>query len=107
MRFAGLFLAAISPMIVGLAACTGAPPVEQVTADIQAAGACQSLPAGVTCECVISTAHAALPTIKVERNKDDTGSRLGRGSVGQGDERLPLAIAAAKQSCAAGKAVGG
>jgi hypothetical protein len=103
MRLAALSFAAL----LGLAACTGAPPVEQVAAEIEAAGACEALPAGVTCDCVIATAHATLPSIRVERGKDDTGSRLGRGTVGQGDERMPLAIAAAKQSCAAGKAVGG
>lgn len=97
MRFAVLSLAAFA-----LAACVGTPPVEKIAA----AGACDSLPEGATCDCVISTAHTMIPTIKVERSKDDTGSRLGRGSVGQTDERIPVAIAAAKQSCAAGKAVG-
>lgn len=101
MRFAVLSFAAL-----GLAACVGTPPVEKVAAEVQAAGACDSLPAGATCDCVISTAHTMIPSIKVERSNDDTGSRLGRGSVGQTDERIPAAIAAAKQSCASGKAVG-
>lgn len=91
---------------LALGACVGTPPVEKVAAEVAAAGACDSLPAGVTCDCVISTAHTMIPTIRVERNKDDTGSRLGRGTIGQTDERLPMAIEAAKQSCATGKAVG-
>ncbi len=99
-------LAVLSFAALGLAACVGTPPVEKVAAEVAAIGACDSLPAGVMCDCVISTAHAAIPTTKVERSRDDTGSRLGRGSVGQTDERVPVAIAAAKQSCAAGKAVG-
>jgi hypothetical protein len=91
---------------LALGACVGTPPVEKIAAEVAAAGACDSLPAGVACDCVITTAHAMIPSIKVERSKDDTGSRLGRGTIGQTDERVPLAISAAKQSCAAGKAVG-
>ena len=41
-------------------------------------------------------ACAAFRRIKVERSKDDTGSRLGRGSIGQADPRVPVAIVAAK-----------
>jgi hypothetical protein len=106
MRFAAPLLSAFGLAAAGLAGCVGAPSIDKVAAEVEASGACRSLPAGVTCACVISAAHDAVPTIKIERSDDDTGSRLGRGTVGQGDERLPLAIAAAKQSCAAGKAVG-
>ncbi len=90
-----------------LASCVGTPPIERVMAEIEASGACTSLPEGVTCDCVASTAHTLIPSMHVDRNADeDTGSRLGRGTIGQSDPRVPLAIDAAKQSCAAGKAVG-
>ena len=101
MRSVVLSLAAL-----GLAACVGTPPAERIAAEAEALGACKSLAPGVTCECVISTAQATIPTMKYERSADDTGSRLGRGSVGQGDPRIAPAIDAAKQACASGKAVG-
>jgi hypothetical protein len=101
MKFAALTFAALL-----LAACNGTPAADQVAAEVQSAGACVALPDGVTCDCVVSTAQTLIPTIKVERSKDETGSRLGRGTAGQGDKRVPLAIEAATQSCAAGKAVG-
>ncbi len=101
MRLVVLSLAAL-----GLAACVGTPPAERIAAEAEALGACKSLPEGVTCDCVVSTAQATIPTMKYERSKDDTGSRLGRGSVGQGDPRVVPAIEAARQSCASGKAVG-
>ena len=89
-----------------LASCVGTPSMDKVAAEVEAAGACKSLPAGVTCDCVVSTAHASIPTTKVERSKDDTGSRLGRGTIGATDPRVSIAIDSAKKSCAAGKAVG-
>ncbi|MFT3723198.1 MAG: hypothetical protein QM773_06385 [Hyphomonadaceae bacterium] len=101
MRLAVLSLAAL-----GLAACVGTPPVERVAAEVEASGACKNLPEGVSCECVTTTAHTLIPTMKYERSKDDTGSRLGRGSIGGADPRVAPAIEAAKASCAAGKAVG-
>ncbi|HVY89544.1 MAG TPA: hypothetical protein VG942_11795 [Hyphomonadaceae bacterium] len=98
-------LAVISFAAFSLAACVGTPPVERVASEVEALGACKALPEGVTCECVTTTAHTLIPTMKYERDKDDTGSRLGRGKIGGGDPRIPPAIEAAKQSCAAGKAV--
>jgi hypothetical protein len=106
MKIAVLSLAALLVPVMGLAACVGTPPAERVAAEAEAVGACESLPQGVTCDCVVSTAQTIIPTMKYERSKDDTGSRLGRGSVGQGDPRVAPALEAAKQSCASGKAVG-
>ena len=106
MKLRALSLAAAAFASMALASCVGTPPIERVVAEVEASGACQSLPDGVTCDCVTSTAHALIPTMKYERSKDDTGSRLGRGTVGEPDPRVPLAVTAAKQSCAAGKAVG-
>ena len=105
MRLVALFLAA-AVALTGLVSCVGTPPIERVVAEINATGACEKLPEGVTCECVTTTAHTLIPTIQVERSQDDTGSRLGRGAVGLTDPRVSVAIDAAKQSCAAGKAVG-
>jgi hypothetical protein len=99
-------LAVVSFVALGLAACVGTPPVERVAAEVEASGACKGLPEGVSCECVTSTAHTLIPTMKYERSKDDTGSRLGRGSIGGSDPRVAPAIEAAKASCASGKAVG-
>ncbi len=101
MRFAVLTLAAFA-----LAACNGTPQADKVAAAVESAGACVALPEGVTCDCVVTTAQSLIPSMKVERSKDETGSRLGRGTVGQSDPRVPMAIEAATQSCAAGKAVG-
>jgi hypothetical protein len=101
MRFAVLTLAAFA-----LASCAGTPTNDKVAAAVESAGACKALPEGVTCDCVVSTAQSLVPSMKIERSKDETGSRLGRGTVGQSDPRVPLAIEAATQSCAAGKAVG-
>jgi hypothetical protein len=106
MRIAVSFLAATAMALTGLAACVGTPSADKVAAEVTAAGVCESLPAGVSCACVTTTAHSLIPTIKVERSKDDTGSRLGRGSVGQVDERMGPAIAEAREICATGKAVG-
>jgi tRNA(Ile2) C34 agmatinyltransferase TiaS len=99
-------LTALSVAALAFASCVGTPPVEKVAAEAEAAGACKALPEGVTCDCVISTAHASIANTKVERSKDDTGSRLGRGAIGTGDARVPVAIEAARHSCSAGKAVG-
>lgn len=99
-------LASLSFAALGLAACVGTPPVERVAAEVEASGACVGLPAGVTCDCVTSTAHALIPSMKYERSQDDTGSRLGRGSIGGPDPRVAPAIEAARSSCASGKAVG-
>jgi len=101
-----LSLAAAAFASMALVSCVGTPPIERVFAEVEASGACQSLPEGVTCDCVTSTAHTLIPAMKYERSKDDTGSRLGRGTIGEADPRVALAIDAAKQSCAAGKAVG-
>ncbi len=101
MRLAGLSLVALS-----LAACVGTPPVERIAAEVEASGACKGLPEGVTCECVTTTAHTLIPGMKYERSQDDTGSRLGRGSIGAADPRVAPAVEAARASCASGKAVG-
>ena len=106
MRLTVLSLAALAIPVMGLAACVGTPPVERISAEAEALGACKSLPEGVTCDCVVSTAQTIIPTMKYERSQDDTGSRLGRGAVGQGDPRVAPALEAAKHSCASGKAVG-
>lgn len=102
MRLAVTLLAGLA-----LAACVGTPPVERVAAQAEAVGACKALPEGVTCDCVISTAHASLPGMPMPRiSGENTGSRLGSGTVGASDPRIALAIENAKQSCASGKAVG-
>jgi hypothetical protein len=102
MRVAVTLFAALA-----LAACVGTPPIERVAAQAETTGACTSLPDGVTCECVISTAHAAIPTTSAPRiSSEETGSRTGRGTMGVSDPRVAVALANAKQSCAAGKAVG-
>ena len=100
-------LAVLPLALFALASCVGTPPIERVTAEAEAAGACVKLPEGVTCDCVISTAHTLIPTMRYDRNAaEDTGSRLGRGTIGAADPRVAMALDAARQSCAAGKAVG-
>ncbi len=99
MRLAATLIAAIA-----VASCVGTPPVEKVAAYAEG-GACKALPEGVTCDCVISTAHAEIPNIKVDRSSDETGSRLGRSTIGALDPRIAVAVENAKKSCAAGKAV--
>jgi hypothetical protein len=101
MRLTVLSLAAFA-----LASCVGTPAIERVAAEVESSGACESLPEGVTCDCVVSSAHSVIPSITAPRSKDDTGSRLGRGTIGASDPRVAIAIEQAKQSCAAGKAVG-
>lgn len=99
---------AVTPFaLLALAGCVGTPPIDRVTAEAETSGVCASLPEGVTCDCVVSTAHTLIPTMRYDRNADeDTGSRLGRGTIGSSDPRVAPALEAAMQSCAAGKAVG-
>jgi hypothetical protein len=100
-------LAVLPFALFALAGCVGTPPLERVTAEAETSGACVALPEGVTCQCVVSTAHTLIPTIRYDRNAaEDTGSRLGRGTIGSSDPRVAMALEAARQSCAAGKAVG-
>ncbi|OYW41829.1 MAG: hypothetical protein B7Z38_06815 [Rhodobacterales bacterium 12-64-8] len=100
-------LAVIPFALLALAGCVGTPPIDRVTAEAEASGACAALPEGVTCDCVVSTAHTLIPTMRYDRNAaEDTGSRLGRGTIGAPDPRVAPALEAARQSCAAGKAVG-
>ena len=88
MKFAVLSPAVLAIPVMGLAACVGTPPTERIAAQAEMLGACKALPEGVTCDCVVSTAEATIPTMKYERSQDDTGSRLGRGAVGQADPRI-------------------
>jgi hypothetical protein len=100
-------LAVIPFALFSLAGCVGTPPVDRLTAEAEASGVCTALPEGVTCDCVVSTAHTMIPTMHYDRNAaEDTGSRLGRGTIGSSDPRVAPALEAARQSCAAGKAVG-
>jgi len=93
--------------LIALAGCVGTPPADRIMAEAQASGVCEKLPEGVTCDCVVSTAQTLIPTMSYNRNAaEDTGSRLGRGTIGAADPRVAPALEAARESCAAGKAVG-